>query len=78
MWGEPERAPHKRDGCSQSIIGASLSESHSSEKHRENFVCACVCHSGPHYLFAFLTLTILTFDFDAYASCVADIILGVF
>ena len=38
---------------------------------------ACVCHGPAHYLFAFLTLTILTFDFDVHASCVADILLHV-
>ena len=30
-------------------------------------VRACVCHGPALYPFAFLTLTILTFDFDAHA-----------
>ena len=35
---------------------------------------ACMCHGPALYPFIFLTLTILTFDFDAHASCVADIL----
>ena len=57
------------------LIEASLSEHHSSEIHGENSVCAYVCHRPAHNLFAVLTLAIITFDFDAHASCVADIIL---
>ena len=37
-------------------------------------VRACMCHGPALYPFAFLTLMILTFDFDAHASCVADIL----
>ena len=40
IWGEPERAPHRRDERSQSIyvciIGASLSEPHIDELHVRN------------------------------------------